>query len=350
MTISGTDFEHSAIWESEPESHVRQEVFQFLDRQAGGAYPNWPRWVGAEPCLHVVSKLRSNVAAYSRVTFKRYRRILGVLTVRNGPAFESNEALCAHASYLQKLARRLGKSLVLNPYIVGDGQSSDQILYELGFSRGSSLLGRYCATATVDLKDTREQNVLSFRSSMRRHIRKAERSDISILRMRSQTQCEQFERSLREFYQERSLGAVPAHMTLAGDPGGDGRVFAAVSIYEGRWSAGILVSRTGRRAIFEAGFQVTDSQGGASSRIPKSHLLHVAAMQWAVENEASLYDLGGYWEEAGAANPINRFKDGFAGRTQRVAGEYYWRPDWLSIIAARISTIGTRRTGVENVA
>lgn len=71
--------------------------------------------------------------------------------------------------------------------------------------------------------------------------------------------------------------------------------------------------------------------------MPLSHILHWEGIQLAKKEGYRRYDFGGYWDEAGDCNPINRFKLGFSKQIDQITGQYIYTVKPLRQNIAHIS-------------
>ena len=83
--------------------------------------------------------------------------------------------------------------------------------------------------------------------------------------------------------------------------------------------AGILLVAAGDRIIYEWG---ATSEAPGHRSLPLLHMLHWEAIQWARSAGFRWDDFGGYREDRGDSDPINRFKTGFSRTVQRLLLEH----------------------------
>ena len=293
----------------------------------GAHFFQTPQWLAClrrnEKSMAVLTLFEGRVVASSVV---RRRSVpvagKGIYIVERGPVSENATALEAH---LQQLVELYGKDAVairISPYEVeSDKDETEATLGKWGWKivGGTSYL--YDATVTVDLGQEIEGIRRAFRRSLRTQINKARKAGI---RVRNNVGSSEFRTFVREFNamaRRRGLATIQDEIAeelehLNGKPGG-AQLF--VCDYQGEQVAGALMIPAADRIIYRWGYS---SEAEAHRQLPLSHALHWEAMQWARESGYPFYDFGGYWEERGDEDPINRFKTGFSKHIEKHVREH----------------------------
>lgn len=229
-----------------------------------------------------------------------------------GPLFTTPESLTLH---LQQLKTALPKDAIgvhVSPYLYqNDTHASavSDILAGQGFLPVSSARNSlYTSTPVVNLSPGIESIRANYRSSFKRQLNKSKKIGIEIVTDSSPAYMADYIHGHTRANLAR--GAPPPsrtilqgwHQLLRQAPG---QLRLSLAKYQGQVIAGQISIICGNRMIYEWGF--SDSADQYKS-LAKSHILHDAAINYAVNRNLTSYDLGGFWKAQGASNSLNRFK------------------------------------------
>jgi len=259
----------------------------------------------------------------------RARRIpgtgLSVYRVERGPVVETPEDLETHLRLLVEELRRDAVFVSVNPYYHGArGEECAGILKRGGWRPVPRVLSNYQATIVLDLSADIEQIRANLRRSLRTQLNRGGRLGIRIREGTDAVAIDTFVRQHDAMAQRRGLAPIPDGVTrclASASPGGTPSMRLLIAEHEGQQVAGILLACAGNRAVYEWG---VTSEEERHRQLPLSHMLHWDAIMWAKSAGYRYYDFGGYWEERGDQDSINRFKTGFSKNVQRFVPEHYY--------------------------
>jgi lipid II:glycine glycyltransferase (peptidoglycan interpeptide bridge formation enzyme) len=309
-----------------PDSAVLASWSQLLAGH-GAHFFQTPEWLAClrrnEKSMAVLTFFEGRVVASSVV---RRRSVpvagKGIYIVERGPVSENATALEAHLQQLVELCGKDAVAIRISPYEAeSDRDETEATLGKWGWKivGGTSYL--YDATVTVDLGQDIEAIRRAFRRSLRTQINKARKAGIQVRNNVGSAEFSAFVREFNAMARRRGLAPIQEEIaeeleSLNGKPGG-AQLF--VCEYQGEQVAGALMIPAADRIIYRWGYS---SEAEAHRQLPLSHALHWEAMQWARENGYPFYDFGGYWEERGDEDPINRFKTGFSKHIEKHVREH----------------------------
>ncbi len=247
-----------------------------------------------------------------------------LVEVRQGPVAESPELLLKSLLVLQEmLAPMKLLALRINPFWSGPGSKEvRQGLAELGYT---PVAGQHQVMRRLEIEIDRkpEELLSSFRRQARRNVIKALKLGVEVREDLDDDGVEMFE----EMYQQKVI-IQGAEKTPPG-------YWGAVRDYCRRWpQRGFFLSSwvgkdlVGGMVVFTLGGRALYGGGGsrvAGPSVPKTHLLHFAAMQRARDRGYTVYNLGAVEGGVGHAGvgdhsrwtlgqKMNYFKSSFGGR------------------------------------
>lgn len=304
-------------------------VEEFLARQSELHFHQSLGWYGCgagASAFFYVTMRDNRVIAVSLV---RTRQIPGtgrcVYRIERGPIAETEGDLDVH---LRRMVADLGHDAALvavSPHYHGArGEAYAGVLKSGGWKPMPRILSNYQATIVVNLTEDIELIRGNLRRSLRTQLNRGGRLGIQIREASDASAIKTFVEQHDAMAHRRRLAPIPSEVTrcLSDRSGIAGPVMRLlVAEYEGQQIAGILLVCTGDRAIYEWG---VTSEEERHRQLPLSHMLHWEAIMWAKAAGYHYYDFGGYWEERGDQDPINRFKTGFSKDVQRFVPEYYY--------------------------
>ncbi|MDF1819132.1 MAG: GNAT family N-acetyltransferase [Immundisolibacteraceae bacterium] len=229
--------------------------------------------------------------------------------VIRGPLFVTTAALRTH---LREIHSRLPTDAIgirASPYLIESDRCYEEtrdILAREGYSVINSSL--YTSTPITQLRTGIEDIRQNYRSGFRRQLRKARKHNIHIVNGSSPEDMNVY--IAGHTAANRARGASPPNEEIVRGwshliTQGPNHLRLNFAKYEGQIIAGHVCLPSGNRLLYEWGYSNPDRR---FNNLPKSHILHDAAIEYAVKSGFSSYDLGGYWIEQGNSNSINRFK------------------------------------------
>lgn len=224
-------------------------------------------------------------------------RIGGVLTLpvaqmERGPVCDNPEDLPAVLNALRTVTRRRSiLRLSVMPYWMDDAKVHvEEILRDRGFVDRQKLNGRHARTLRLNLAalDASEPFATASLAKVRREVRRAERAG-AMTRLGGRDDLPAFRQMHEELLR---LGGKPTppigwyDALAAYFTAGRGAMF--VCTYNGRPVSAIFVTCHGNVATYIMG-----ASSGEALRIPKMVLPMAAAIAWAKQNGAAVFDFGG---------------------------------------------------------
>ena len=229
-----------------------------------------------------------------------------------GPLFTNADALAQHLEQLKTGLPGDAIGVQVSPYIYrGDPQFNATItqLTQHNFQPvGEARNNLYTATPLVNLGQGLDSVRAHYRSSFKRQLKKANKDGIQILLGKTLADLESYIKGHTDANLAR--GAPPPNQAILH---GWRQLFEqkpeqlrlSLANYRGVTIAGQVSVICGDRMIYEWGFSNSDDQ---FKNLAKSHLLHDAAIEHAIDHHLATYDLGGFWQQLGSNNSLNRFK------------------------------------------
>lgn len=330
----GRALEHFLIpldeWWGHP---LRCDADAHLEHCAASHYqqlPEWGHWNAEGAEFSVVVSLDAGRVVASSLLRRRQVRWLGAAKyyVDRGPIVEHPRWCDPHLGFLIDAVSRDGIWLSVSPYASGAERGVIlQGLRAAGFVP-EDLGGHYRASVLLALGADVDALRRGFRRSLKAQLNRALRSGIEVREWEDETDFTAFAAAHNQLAEARGFsGLAPATATrmaraLARNPS---RGTLLLACHRGERVGGILVLRSGPRVTYAYGYS---DQSPEQRQLPLTHLLQWAAIQWAKESGARLYDLGGYWAQRGDSDPLNRFKTGFSKRIEEFVPEHvlYLRP------------------------
>jgi len=314
---------------SEGDGSVWRSLDTFLASQQDLHFLQSLGWYGCRDGLNSFYCATMRAGRVVAASLVRARRIPGtgltVYRVERGPVAATPEDLDVHLRLMCDDLRRDAALVSVSPHYYGArGEAYESVLKSGGWRRMPTILSNYQATIVVNLTEDIEQIRGKLRRSLRTQLNRGARLGIQIKEGSDASAIATFVEQHDAMARRRGLAPIPGEVTRClGDRSDSARSLLRLLIaeYEGQQIAGILLVRAGDRAIYEWG--VTSEEEG-HRQLPLSHMLHWEAIGWAKSAGYHYYDLGGYWEERGDEDPINRFKTGFSKEVQRFVPEYYY--------------------------
>lgn len=308
---------------------------------------DWYRSGGSSQDLFFVLTLSDgDILASSLVRRRRLPGLpLALYKVERGPVAPDATSLRVHLEQLVDALRGDAVLIAVSPFRQGD--PAGQFAHELGangWTPSPRQLAPYETTIVLDLSRGVDELRAGLRRSLKTQLNRGSRLGVEVRRATDADSFNTFVRQHNEMARRRGLAGIPPR--IAGNLRDhcvreDGLVQLFVASCEGGQIAGICLLSGGNRVIYEWG---VSSEATAHRHIPLTHLLHWRAVQWAAHAGYRYYDFGGYWEERGDADPINRFKTGFSKEKQHFVPEHVFRV--RPMLARTWQTAARLRAGV----
>ncbi len=257
----------------------------------------------------------------------RRRRLPGlaraVYKIERGPVVTDASTLGEHLGHVLEAVSGDAVLLAVSPF--RHGATVQKFVQELsgrGWRPSPRVLAPYETSIVFDLSRDIVQLRAGLRRSLKTQINRGPRLGVEVRRANDAAAFDAFVAQHNEMAHRRGLTPILPEIgsrlrEVYMQPDGPVQLFTAH--YEGRQVAGICLLGTGDRVIYEWGVA---SEAAAHRQLPLTHMLHWSAVQWAQQTGYRYYDFGGYWEERGDADPINRFKTGFSKEKQRFVPEH----------------------------
>jgi lipid II:glycine glycyltransferase (peptidoglycan interpeptide bridge formation enzyme) len=249
---------------------------------------------------------------------------LGILArafIDGGPVFNDVDNLEGHLTQIEAVANGCAW-LRIRPYV---WREESEELRDVLLSRGYHLSSEadsswYSRTAVVDLSASLESIHSRFASALRRNLKRAQRSGLSVEQVVQGEDIDQFANLLLQSarvggYSVPNAQAIAEYLraTLLED---GSRAALLVTKRSGRVEAGIVVLPAGRAAVYHWGAR----ERATDSALPLTHLLHWAGIRWAQQSGFAFYDFGGL-NGAAELNGIDRFKLSYGCLERALFGE-----------------------------
>lgn len=255
--------------------------------------------------------------------------------VDGGPVFESDADFAEHLRDLLSATSDC-VYLRLRPYLsAGEGARVREVLRDHGFEfpAGQEQSG-YVNTLLLDLTRPMSDLENDFSSHLRRNLRRASRTELSVGRAVDAATAREFAHLLARVAKTAGYDVPPAERVAAFianfcmADSRDGALFCASE--SGRIRAGIVVLRAGHSLVYHWGAR----EDSVEDHAPLAHALHLQAMAWGQELGYQQYDFGGLFSAEGASG-IDRFKRSFGGRVEAWFGEAIRRRGLRGWLAGR---------------
>jgi len=264
------------------------------------------------------------LVCFSLMSVRQYKIInKAKYFISRGPVINNIQYIRRHLEDIIKLVRENGIFLRLSTYIYGvDYNYCKTVIESCNFFKTQSSSSPYDSTIILELTSSLESIRRSFRRSLKTQINRASKQSILVEENTSYNDFVKFIKLLNSFGRMKGFGEIDEKLAsclfrrMKNNPK-LGSIFIAK--YQDEIVAGIVILVTGNRAIYSWGYS---SQEIAHKNMPLSHLLHWRGINWAKNMNLKYYDFGGYWEELGDNDPINRFKTGFSKEIQSFVSEY----------------------------
>ena len=305
-----------------------QQLSEFLARQSDLHFYQTLDWYrcayGVHDLFFIITKSDDKILASSLVRRKRIP-VLGraVYKIERGPVLESGSVLEIHLNNVLEKLQTDALFIAISPYQYGDALPDYQeTLSRSGWRPSPRILAPYNSTIVIDLSTDIVQLRAGLRRSLKTQLNRGPRLGVEVRRAGSAEEFSKFIAQHNEMAQRRSLAPIQKEVAggmskLYQEPAGSVQLF--VAYYEGEQVAGICLLGAGNRVVYEWG---VSSEAESHRQLPLTHMLHWSAIQWAKQAGYTYYDFGGYWEERGDSDPINRFKTGFSKEKQHFVSEY----------------------------
>jgi lipid II:glycine glycyltransferase (peptidoglycan interpeptide bridge formation enzyme) len=309
-----------------PGSEDTRSWLQLLKRQHAHFFQT-PQWFNClrrgEESVVVLTKDVDEVVG-SSVIRRRAIPLSGkaIYVIERGPVCVDEHMLEVHLDQLIELLCKDAVAIRISPY--PDTRLTvtyEAVLRQLKWKPVGESSHMYDATLIVDLRQDLKAIQANLRRSLRTQLNKAKRTGIIV---RHDTGIEDFEQFITGFNamaRDRGLATIKQEIAteLAQLNGRTDGIQLFVCEYDGEIVAGALLIAAGDRIIYRWGFS---SESDSHRQLPLSHALHWRAIRWAQENGYRYYDFGGYWEQRGDQDPINRFKLGFSKQIENLMPEH----------------------------
>jgi hypothetical protein len=300
----------------------------FVRAQTDVHFFQTPAWyegnAGEQEMFFVLTLAGDEVVASSLVR----RRSLSptrwaVYRIERGPVAPNAALLGAHLEQVLAAVRHDAALVIVDPFHYGEAaRESIATLRQNGWQPVPRVLASYEATVVVDLAQEPERLQSNLRRSLKTQLNRGQRLGIDVSGDSDGARFATFAAQFNAMARERGLAPIRPHLAeylAQRSARGDTEVRLFCAHYMGEQIAGICLLGAGKRIVYEWGV----SSGTAEHRqLPLTHMLHWAAIQWAQRAGYRYYDFGGYWEERGDADPINRFKTGFSKELQHFVPEH----------------------------
>lgn len=317
LMVTGSNFaEHEERIKGFLEQQTDLHFFQSLD---------WYRCsVRTHELFFILTMSDNEIQASSLV---RRRRLPGlsraVYKIERGPVATDASTMGEHLGHVLEAVSGDAVLLAVSPFRHGATlQKFAQELSGRGWRPSPRVLAPYETSIVFDLSRDLGQLRAGLRRSLKTQINRGSRLGVEVNRTNDAAAFDVFVTQHNEMAHRRGLTPILPEIghglrELCVQPDGPVQLFTAH--YQGEQVAGICLLCTGDRAIYEWG---VSSEAAAHRQLPLTHMLHWSAVQWAQQAGFRYYDFGGYWEERGDADPINRFKTGFSKEKQHFVPEH----------------------------
>ena len=234
--------------------------------------------------------------------------------INKGPVFKDIEIFEQSLPILIQYLRRDGLQIKLSPCweLASGGDDIETILERFGFRR-KRILGLW-ATLKIDLKESENEILQSFRKTTRYEIRKAIKNpDVSVGIEDNEKGWRAFCKLQKNMSKRTNTGYLSheaverlSRFWLRNGEGGT----ILIMRYKGSTVGGAIIIRSNGVAIYKAG-----ASDRAISGLSTSHMLLWEAIKWAKNHQCYSFDMGGYSLVARPGDAlwgINIFKKGFS--------------------------------------
>ena len=308
----------------------RDQVVGFLSGQRLCHFTQHPDWA----CLHhadefvgIGTLLKGQLMAWTLV---RIRRIPILRLVKyfagRGPVVGNISALSQHLIDLVQVLSGDGLYLAMHPYqFEGSAAEIEAALLLGGGVIDSGAEQYYRDTLVIDLTQNLESIRANFRKSVIRQLNKSARVGVTVVEMDSDSDRQQFVTDYTAAMVAKQIAVPDNFQQQLGRFATPEAGFGLQALWRGQRVAGIGLVGCGSTITYEWGYTSADPEHRS---LPLHHALQWQAIQQAKALGYHRYDLGGYWSDLGATNPINRFKLGLSSNQQRGCNPYMfcWRP------------------------
>jgi lipid II:glycine glycyltransferase (peptidoglycan interpeptide bridge formation enzyme) len=312
-----------------PASGVKlEELRQFFDCEQSVHYAQSLAWLDVletqNTRLFISRNSRQKIVASSILSIVkgRFSRLSSLRIVR-GPVAKDAQTAALHLQQLLPLVRNNGHSLIVNPFVSGALASS--YAGEL-LRNGFQILkkpNQFSDTLIVPILSSSKEQWNSLRRSTRTAINKLNKAGAEINLLREASDYDSFSRKFSKFASERGISSLSQRMAF--------KIFTAFAnsdrqpavLLSANWNGSsigqiLLMPITGS-LIYEWGWLADPV---ARDKLPVMHSLLFFAIGICRDNGLKELDLGGYWMDRGADDPINQFKLGFTKDVRHYLPEY----------------------------
>lgn len=237
-------------------------------------------------------------------------------SVERGPVCDDPDLLIEATRHLAAMLRARGSaSLMVNPFWTQpDAAAIETGLARMGFAVVERDSAPHSHSLVIDLSQSEEELLASFRKSTRQALRRSEKMGVVVTSARDENDAEAFWQLYQHSARLKGLQcmereyAVRLWRRFIADPR-YGRLLLAR--YQDELISADITLRHGIRAEDIHGPSRTD----ILPEVPKNHLCVWEAIRWAKASGCATFDLGGYAPDAPPGSPlasVNEFKLGFS--------------------------------------
>jgi hypothetical protein len=264
------------------------------------------------------------LVAYSLVKTIKVPLLGEIYRIERGPVCK-RRWLMPHLEELLRQLRPRGIWLEISPhYLNKEAEQVDQLLQGCGWQPKPFDNWLYRATVSVDLRESEEVMRANLRRSLKTQLNKGRRANIQVGPATVEEEINWFFQAYNAMITRRKMPGVPKAwqegvktLLLTRQAGWH----LLIAHHGGERVAGVVLAPAGERVVYGWGFSSEQSE---HRDLPLTHLLHWEAIQLAKAEGYKSYDFGGYWEERGDGDPINRFKTGFSKHIEKVTRDYLY--------------------------
>jgi hypothetical protein len=315
------------VTESNLASHEAQ-LGQFLSKQSDLHFYQTLDWyrccVPEQDLFFVLTLSDNNILASSLVRRRPLPGLtLAIYRIERGPVVTNMSVLAEHLEHVINAVSKDAVLVAVSPFRHGEPvQRLTHDLVACGFTPSPRSLAPYETTIAIDLSLSIDQLRAGLRRSLKTQLNRGSRLGVEVRRATDIESFDLFVTQHNDMAHRRGLAPIQPEIArhlgeFCTQPEGSVQLF--IASHEGKQVAGICLLSSGNRVIYEWG---VSSEAIEHRQFPLTHMLHWNAVQWAKQAGYDYYDFGGYWDERGDADPINRFKTGFSKDKQHFVPEH----------------------------
>jgi hypothetical protein len=259
--------------------------------------------------IYFIGRKKGNIILFGIGSIGHLPRIKSIkhLIFNYGPVCDDYSALIETALYLKNVYKIEKYSFInIKPYWYAE-ESINWRTQLINDGWLENRQGGVMSSLRINLLQSDEDLLKSFRGTTRYEIRRAQKLGVEIKQATSEKEAELFCMLYTDMFKNKNI--EPGDMRVLDSLtksliNEKERAVILLAFYEGRPMGGVIIGRAGKHAVYLWGGTKKDT------KIVAGKILQYHGMLWARDLGCCEYDMGGYRE----AHPVATFKKGFSAK------------------------------------